>query len=166
MKAICEKNADFVYTDEAVFKSPNLHEIIWTDFKPDFAPDYFYSINYICHFTLFKRSMLEKTGGFKSECDGAQDFDMFLRLSEIALHIVHVPKCLYYWRASPSSTASSSSAKDYTTVAGQKALQHHFERVGISAKVLTTKVPNTYRIVYPIEGKPGIGRYTRKAGSI
>lgn len=51
MKAICEKNADFVYTDEAVFKSPNLHEITWTDFKPDFAPDYFYSINYICHFT-------------------------------------------------------------------------------------------------------------------
>ena len=50
-KAICEKGADFVYTDEATFESPYLHKIIHTNFKPDFAPDYFHTNNYICHFS-------------------------------------------------------------------------------------------------------------------
>ncbi len=154
MKAICEKNADFIYTDEATFKSPNLHEIVWTNFKPDFAPDYFHGLNYICHFTSFKRSLLEKTGLFNSECDGAQDYDLFLRLTEIATNIVHVQKCLYYWRACPTSTASSSSAKSYTCLAGQRALQNHFNRIGMEASVELGKVPNAYRVTYPIKGNP------------
>ena len=154
MKAICEKDADFVYTDEAVFKSPHLSEITFSNFKPDFAPEYFHSLNYICHFTSFKRSLLEKVGEFNSEYDGAQDYDMFLRLTEIAEHIVHVPKCLYYWRSSPSSTASSAGAKGYTTVAGKKALEKHFERIGVSAEVLTREIPNTYHIKYRIKDNP------------
>lgn len=154
MKAICEKDADFVYTDEATFKSPNLNEITFVNFKPDFAPDYFCSLNYICHFTSFKRSLLDKAGNFNSDCDGAQDFDLFLRLTEIALHVVHVPKCLYYWRASSSSTASSAGAKNYTTIAGQKALESHFKRLGLDAEVLKLAIPNAYRIKYPIRGNP------------
>ncbi len=154
MKAICEKDADFVYTDEATFESPDLHKIIHTNFKPDFAPDFFHGSNYICHFSSFKRSLLERTGLFNSECDGAQDYDLFLRLTEIATNIVHVQKCLYYWRACPTSTASSSSAKSYTCLAGQRALQNHFKRIGMEASVELGKVPNTYRVIYPIKGTP------------
>lgn len=154
MKAICEKDADFIYTDEATFESPELHKIIHTNFKPDFAPDYFHGSNYICHFTSFKRSLLEKTVFFNSECDGAQDYDLFLRLTENAKHIIHVQKCLYYWRASPSSTASGAGAKNYTSIAGQKALQSHFKRMGVEATVELGNVPNTYRVTYPIKGNP------------
>lgn len=154
MKAICEKNADFVYTDEATFESPNLHKIIHTNFKPDFAPDYFHGCNYICHFSSFNNSLIEKIGGFRSEYNGAQDYDLFLRLSEVTERIVHVPKCLYYWRASPSSTAGSADAKDYTTIAGQKTLQDHFNRCCINADVKCGKIPNVYKVEYALKSTP------------
>lgn len=154
MKAICEKNSDFVYTDEAVFESPDLHRISFTNFKPDFAPDYLNGNNYITHFISFKKKLLDKVGYFDSECDGAQDYDMCLRLTEQADCIAHVPKCLYYWRASPASTASGADAKTYTTDAGKKALEKHFKRLCVKAKVLFGYLPNTYRIKYPILGNP------------
>lgn len=154
MKAICEKDADFVYTDEAVFKSPNLHEITFTNFKPDFAPDYLNGNNYITHFVSFSKDLKALVGNFDSDCDGAQDYDMILRLTEKAKTIAHVTKCLYYWRASPTSTASGASAKSYTTEAGKRALQKHFARLSVEAEVLDAELPNTYRIKYPINGEP------------
>ena len=157
MRAICEKNADFIYTDEAIFNSPNLNEIIWTNFKPDFAPDYFNSANYICHFTSFKKSLLDSVSGFDTECDGAQSFDLFLRLSEKAQKIVHIPKYLYFWRASKSSTAGNTNSKSYATEAGRKALEKHFSRINVKADVLLeNRIPNTYKINYPIQGSPKI----------
>ena len=154
MKAVCEKDADFVYTDEATFESPNLHKIIHTNFKPDFAPDYFHTNNYVCHFSSFKKSLLDKIGGFDSATNGAQDFDLFLRLSELTEKIVHVQKCLYFWRASPTSTAGASNAKSYTTDAGKLALEKHIRRCDINAVVEYGKVPNTYKINYKILGTP------------
>ena len=154
MRAVCERDAEFVYTDEAIFESPNLHKIICTNFKPDFAPDYFQTNNYICHFSSFKRSLFDVVGEFDPRTDGAQDYDLFLRLSEVASRIIHVPKCLYYWRASPSSTASGPGTKDYTSAAGQRALQGHFARLGVDAEVLLKKEANMYRIRYGIDGSP------------
>ena len=154
MKAICEKDADFVYTDEATFKSPELHTIIYTNFKPDFSPEYLHGLNYITHFTSFKRELLRQVGDFDPVCDGAQDYDMILRLTEKASCIVHIPKCLYYWRATPQSTAGNVQAKDYTTVAGKRALEKHFERRGEKASVSIGKLPNSYKIDYPIIGLP------------
>ena len=154
MRAVCERDAEFVYTDEAIFESPNLHKIICTNFKPDFAPDYFQTNNYICHFSSFKRSLFDEVGGFDPRTDGAQDYDLFLRLSEVTSRIIHVPKCLYYWRASPSSTAGDAGNKGYTSAAGQRALQGHFARLGVDAEVLLKKEANRYRIRYGIEGSP------------
>ena len=135
MKAICEKNAEFIYTDEVIFKSPKLVKITNTNFKPDFSKDYFMGTNYLCHFSSFKKSLLDKIGSFNSETDGAQDYDLFLRLTEQTDKIVHVPKCLYYWRASPSSTASSIQSKTYAIEAGKRALENHFKRCNINAYV-------------------------------
>ena len=154
MRAVCERDADFVYTDEATFESPNLHKIIFTNFKPDFAPDHFQTNNYICHFSSFKRLLFNEVGGFDPRTDGAQDYDLFLRLSEVTSRIIHVPECLYYWRASPSSTASSPSVKDYTSAVGQRVLRNHFARLGVDAKVLLKKEANRYRIRYGIDGNP------------
>ena len=155
MKAIQEQNADFIYTDEAIFENPDLHKIIFAHFKPDFAPDYFNSCNYIAHFTSFSKKLLINNNiKFDTELDGAQDYDLFLKLLERATNIVHIPKCLYYWRGSPNSTSVNSSSKSYAEIAGQKAVQKHLDRLGVRGKVLLTKFPFVYRTKYELVSNP------------
>lgn len=154
MNAICDKDADFIYTDENTFQNTP-SDAYCPHFKADFAPDTLRSYNYICHFTAFSRGLLEKAGGgFRSEFDGSQDYDMILRLTEQAKHIVHIPKILYYWRSHANSVASDISAKPYTMVAAKRALKEHLERVGLKGEVLDSSIPSTYRIAYEIKGSP------------
>lgn len=155
MKAICEKEADFVYTDEVIFQSPNLQKINNTNFKPDFAPDYFCGTNYLCHFSSFKKTLLDSIGNFDSTTDGAQDYDLFLRLSEKAQKIVHVSKCMYYWRASSTSTANSIGTKTYAIEAGKRALEKHYKRIAVDAEVQICK-NILYRTKYKINSQPKI----------
>ena len=156
MKAICEKEADFVYSDESIFhQEPS--DAFYSHFKSDYAPDTLRSYNYICHLTTFKKTLLDEIGGgFRSQFDGSQDFDLFLRLTEKAQHIVHIPKILYYWRSHSGSTASDAGAgaKPYTIEAGKAALAEHLERVGLKGLVLDSRLPTTYRVQYEIEGTP------------
>lgn len=153
MKAICDQNADFIYTDETTFqKTPK--NVYNPHFKPDFAPDTLRANNYICHFTSFKASLLDEVGKFRPECDGSQDYDMVLRLTEKAEKIVHIPKILYYWRAHPQSVASSIGAKPYVIAAAKKAVGEHLERVGLKGEVLDSVVPSLYRLRYEIDGDP------------
>ena len=153
MCAICEQDADFVYTDENTFRRIP-EDAYCPHFKPDFAPDTLRANNYICHFNAFDRSLLEKVGGFRPECDGSQDFDMMLRLTEQAKKIVHIPKILYYWRAHENSVAVDISAKPYVIDAAKKAIQDHLGRVGLKGEVLDSCVPSMYRIRYEIKGTP------------
>ena len=157
MRAICEQGADFVYTDEATFKSPNVKRILSTHFKPDFAPDNLRSNNYICHFTAFRAGLLETTGLFRSEYDGSQDHDLFLRLTEQAEKIVHIPKLLYYWRAHPNSVAQNIAIKDYAAPAGRNAVKNYLEAHGIIAEVDSSDIcPTIYRLRYPLTAKPKV----------
>lgn len=150
MIAICEKDADFIYTDENTFhKTPK--DAYSPHFKPDYAPDTLRTNNYICHFTVFKKELIDKVGMFRSECDGSQDYDMVLRLTEQAKKIVHIPKILYYWRAHAASVATDISAKPYVIEAAHKALRDHLDRVGLNGTVMNTSVPSMYRIKYDIE---------------
>ncbi len=150
MKAICDKNADFIYTDETTFhKIPN--DAYCPNYKPDFAPDTLRSYNYICHFSVFSRSLLNSSGqGFCSVYEGSQDYDLILRLTEQAKTIVHIPKILYYWRAHSSSTAMDISAKSYAITAAKRAITQHLERVGLKGIVEDSRVPSTYRVQYEI----------------
>lgn len=153
MRAITEQGADFVYTDENTFrKTPK--DAYCPNYKPDYAPDTLRSYNYICHLTAFSRRLLDEVGLFRPECDGSQDYDLILRLTERAKKIVHVPHVLYYWRASAQSTAADISAKPYVLDAAKRALADHLERVGLSGEVLDGRIPSTYRIRYAIEGEP------------
>lgn len=156
MRAICEKNADFIYTDEVTFLGNKTSDIIVYHFKPDFAIDNLRANNYICHFSAFSAKLLESVGKFNPECDGSQDYDMVLRLTEKAENIVHIPQALYFWRSHQQSVASDISAKPYVIDAAKKALADHFERVGIEATVGQTRVPSIYKINYKIEGNPKI----------
>lgn len=153
MKAICEQGADFVYTDETTFhKTPE--NVYNPHFKPDYAPDTLRANNYICHFTSFKASLLDEVGRFRPECDGSQDFDMVLRLTEKAEKIVHVPKILYYWRSHAKSVASGIGAKPYVVAAAKKAVADHLQRVGLKGMVLDSVSPSIYRLWYEIDGDP------------
>ena len=154
MMAICERGADFIYSDENTFhEEPS--DAYWPHFKPDFAPDTFRSYNYICHLTVFKRSLLNEIGGeFRSQFDGSQDYDMILRLTEKARRIVHIPKTLYYWRGHSGSVASDVGAKSYTIDAAKAALAEHLSRIGLKGTVMDSSIPSTYRIQYAIDGTP------------
>ena len=154
MNVICEEDADFIYTDETTFhETPK--DAFLPHFKPDYAPDTLRGNNYICHFTVFRKDLPEKAGGgFRSEFDGSQDYDLILRLTEQAERIRHIPKILYYWRAHRDSVAESVGAKPYVIDAAHKAIREHLERVGLRGEVLDTRVPSIYRIRYAIEGEP------------
>ncbi len=153
-KVINEKNADFIYCDEDKFDKLG-KKFYDAHFKPDFAPDNLRANNYICHFTVFKKSLLDVVGGFRKEFDGSQDHDLVLRLTEKAQNIVHIPKILYRWRVSKASVASDPYAKPYTITAGINAVKEHLERVGLKGTVESSTVhPNIYRIKYDIIGKP------------
>ena len=154
MHAICKQNADFIYTDENTFhEKPK--DAFCPHFKPDYAPDTLRSYNYICHFTVFEKGLLDKIGGgFRSEFDGSQDYDMVLRLTEQAKKIVHIPEILYYWRAHSNSVSENISAKPYTLTTARRALAEHLERVGLKGEVLDATIPSTYRIKYEIDGEP------------
>ena len=153
MKAICEEGADFIYTDENTFHNTPA-DAYCPHFKPDFAPDTLRANNYICHFTSFKRSLIDIVGKFRPECDGSQDFDMVLRLTEKAEKIVHIPQILYYWRAHAGSVADSVGAKPYVIEAAKRAIGDHLERVGLKGEVLDSVVPSMYRIRYELDGEP------------
>lgn len=154
MKAVSDKGADFIYTDEAKFSKDEAKDAYHFFHKPDFSPDMLRSYNYICHFTAFSRELFDTVGGFRSEFDGSQDYDIILRLTEKAKNIVHIPEILYFWRCHAESVASNISAKPYTIEAAKKALAEHLERVGLCGEVTDSQVPSTYRIKYEIKGEP------------
>ncbi|MGN0838479.1 MAG: glycosyltransferase family 2 protein [Pyramidobacter sp.] len=154
VKVICEKDADFIYTDEGTF-SKNPNNLVSAHFKPDYAPDTLRGNNYICHFTVFSRDLLKLTGGFRKECDGSQDHDLILRLTEKARHIVHIPKLLYFWRASPNSTSLNISSKPYVADAGRRAVRDSVLRQGMKCTVESLKIhPTFYHVRYQITGTP------------
>ena len=153
MEAVCENDADFVYTDEATFEN-EISNIVFYHFKPDFAPDTLRTNNYICHLSVFEKKLLDKVGWLNPEFDGSQDYDLILRLTEQANNIVHVPQILYFWRSHPNSVAKDISAKSYCLLSARKAIASHLERKKLSGEVYGSIVPSTYKINYQIEGEP------------
>lgn len=156
MQAICEKDADYIYCDEATFKGNSINHMITLHFKPDFAPDNLLANNYICHFSVFSRELLESGELFRSQFDGSQDHDMILRLTAKAKHIVHVPRILYYWRSHKGSVASSIDAKTYAIDAAKGAVADHLTRLGYrNFEIESTRAFATiFRIKYELTSRP------------
>ncbi|MDD2534639.1 MAG: glycosyltransferase [Eubacteriales bacterium] len=146
---IHRQQADFIYSDELNF-TENLDHVRLIHFKPDFALDNLRSNNYICHLSVFARDLVDRVGAFDPQCDGSQDYDYILRLTEKARHIVHIPKVLYYWRIHGKSVASDISVKPYCLDAARLALSNHFARCGVQATVENNTILSTYRIRYPV----------------
>ena len=152
-EAIAKQGADFVYTDEVTFEGDIDHLTVY-HFKPDYMLDNLRSNNYICHLSVFSAALLAKVGGDeRAEFNGSQDYDLYLRLTEQAEKIVHIPHLLYYWRSSPGSTASDISAKTYCIDAGIAALKAHYARCGVAVDdvSLIPGTPGYYKTDYTID---------------
>lgn len=157
VSSLQEKRYSFIYSDEdkymsdlKVFKDPH--------FKSDFNIDLLRSVNYICHFLVVSRNLLEEVGTFRKEYDGAQDYDFILRCVEMLKEdeIYHIPRVLYHWRMHSSSTASNPQSKLYAFEAGKRAIQSHLDRLHLSGTVTMQENLGLYRVKYDILRKDKI----------
>ena len=151
---IVADDPDLLYSDEDKLDADGRH--VEPHFKPDFSPDYFFTNNYVCHFSVVRRELLQQIGGFRTGFDGAQDFDLLLRITERTDKIVHIPKVLYHWRKIAGSTSADAAAKPHTTDAGRRALAESLQRRGIDARVDPGPFPNTFNVRRPVRGEPRV----------
>lgn len=103
-------------------------------FKPDWSPEIMLSANYMTHLTVLRRSGVMAAGGFDPSTDGAQDWDLFFKVTENTTRIGHIPQILYHWRTHASSTALNSAAKDYAQAAQLRSIQAHLDRLRIPSQ--------------------------------
>lgn len=158
VKVINEEGADYIYCDETTFKSGDINKMLTMHFKPDYAVDNLRANNYICHFSVFAKELLDGTELFRSQFDGSQDHDMILRLTDRAKKVVHVPKLLYYWRSHAGSVASGIDAKPYVVEAAKGAVADHLRRHGFQHfQITSTRAFETiFKIRYQIIGEPKV----------
>ena len=148
-----DSRIEFVYSDEDKTNFEN-KKYFEPHFKPDFSIDLLRSVNYICHLVVVKKSLADEVGYLRDEFNGAQDYDFVLRACEKAKKIYHVPKVLYHWRSHEKSTAGNPESKLYAFEAGKRAIEAHYERVGIEASVELTPNLGLYRSRFAIKGNP------------
>ena len=140
-------DTDILYSDEDKM-SMDGNKFFQPHFKPDFNLDLLCTVNYICHLFVVRKSLTEKTGLFRTEYDGAQDYDFIFRCVETSENIVHIPRILYHWRSHENSTAENPESKRYAFDAGERAVQAHYDRLGIPAKARKGEYLGLYRTKY------------------
>lgn len=153
VKCLQEKDYDIIYTDEDKVDGDG-KEHMDPNFKPDFSIDLFRSHNYITHFFVVKKKIVDEIGGFRKEFDGSQDYDLMFRCIERAESIKHIPMILYHWRVHMNSVAGDPSSKMYAYEAGKKAIEEHLKRVGIDATVEHVGLWGMYHVRYKVHGNP------------
>lgn len=148
-----DRELDALYTDEDKVTT-ELDEHFQPHLKPDFNLDLLRSNNYICHFFVVRRTVIQKAGGFRAEFDGAQDHDFIFRCVEKAQKVGHVPEILYHWRTHKASTADNPASKMYAFAAGKRAIEAHLKRMGVEGTVSHTPDLGFFRVQYPVQGEP------------
>jgi GT2 family glycosyltransferase/2-polyprenyl-3-methyl-5-hydroxy-6-metoxy-1,4-benzoquinol methylase len=151
-----DSRSQFIYSDEDKMDENGNRKDAF--FKPDWAPAMFLSHNYICHFSIIKKTLIDSVGGFRSGYDGSQDYDLFLRVTEKIPPetIAHIPKILYHWRMIKGSAADQTDAKPYAITSAKKALSDALIRRGIQGEVSDGLFQSSYRIRYAIHGNPKV----------
>jgi O-antigen biosynthesis protein len=147
-----DRETDFIYSDEDKLDGDG--QRCDPHFKPDWSPEHLRSTMYTCHLMVLRTGLARELGGFRRGLEGAQDYDLALRVSERTTRIRHIPKVLYHWRKIPHSTASTSLAKTWAIDAGARALTDHVDRSGLDATVVPGPAPGLYRVRHRIAGQP------------
>ncbi|HEX8845568.1 MAG TPA: glycosyltransferase [Pyrinomonadaceae bacterium] len=142
-------DAALIYSDED--KMDETGKRYSPHFKSDWNPDLFYSYNLITHLGVYRRSIVEKLGGFRHEYPGSQHYDLALRVIEEVpeYQIRHIPHVLYHWRAVPGSIASGGGEKESAHEAARDAIRSHLARRGVSAEV-TASAAHSHRVIYNV----------------
>lgn len=141
---ILETQADLLYTDEDLIGEDGRRFSCF--YKPDYNPELLFCHNYVTHFVVTAKALFQETGGLDAERAGAQDYDLFIKLSEKANKIVHIPEVLYHWRASETSTSINHEQKEYADEAGRLSLVDSLARRNIESEVLPTEWKFYYRV--------------------
>ncbi len=152
VRAINITNADIIYSDEHMINMQSGDQAL--HFKPDFSPDLLLSHNYITHFLSVRKELFDNTGGFSSGYDGAQDYDLVLRLTEKTDKIFHIPLPLYTWRIISTSVGENSKTKPHAVDAGKRAVEAAIERRNIKAQVVKTDWRGFYTVQRELHGNP------------
>lgn len=152
MLAAVTDDTDVVYSDHDLLRADGRYAS--PSYKPDFSPERLRSQNYITHFLMARRALVDEVGGFRAGFDGAQDHDLVLRLTEQARAVAHVSQVLYHWRQSPASVTSDSANKRWAFDAGVRAVADHCRRVGIDAAVEHTEHDGCYRVTRRLADRP------------
>ena len=153
VKAINDYDYDVLYTDEDKI-SEDSHDYKKPVFKPDYSPELLCANNYITHFFVAKKSIVDRLGGFRKEYDGSQYYDFIFRCVKKEKKVGHVSKVLYHWRMHGGSVAGDPTSKMYAYDAGKKAIQSHYERVGIQANVEHMERLGLYHTEYKMIKQP------------
>lgn len=153
VKAINEHpESDMLYSDEDKIDVFGVR--CFPYFKPDYNAELLLGNNYICHFTVLRKRIIDEIGGFRVGYEGAQDHDLFLRFVEKTNEITHIPRILYHWRNSETSTSSNPDSKPYTVVSGLKSIEDAIFRRNLNAVVTMSKIPNIYNVQYNLIDNP------------
>jgi GT2 family glycosyltransferase len=145
-------DCDLLYCDEDSINESGLH--VNAHFKSDFNLDLLYSHNYITHFLMIRKALIEEVGMSPEYVNGAQDYDLTLRSVEKARRVHHISKVLYHWRIHAQSTSVNADSKPYAHEAGKRALTDHFNRIGVDAEVLDSGAPFVYKQSYNLTACP------------
>lgn len=136
-----DREADVIYSDEDKIVDGKLAAPL---LKPDWSPDFFLTHDYLGHFVVMRRDLAG--AGFRTEFDGAQDYDLLLRVSEKTDRIRHLPRVLYHWRRTAESTAHNIRRKPGALEAGRRGIEEHLARRQENARVTIDWETHLYRV--------------------
>lgn len=154
---------DILYSDEDKITKRGRHKGPF--FKPDWSPEYFHGCMYTCHLGVYRTALVREVGGFRSAYDGAQDWDLMLRLSEKTQQIHHIPKILYHWRLTATSVTSGAEAKPWAYEAARRALTDMTHRSPFPGQVEETSEPGFYRVRRQLVEQPLVSIIIPSAGT-
>ena len=147
-------DADFLYSDK---DSINANGTLRQNplFKPAWSPEMMFSVNYLTHLNVMRRSIVQAVGGWNPETDGAQDWDIFFRVAEKSRRIERVPGIHYHWRIIAGSTATGIGAKPYALLGQLRTLEMRVRRLGLAASVQPNQ-ESGYHLVWHLDGQPEV----------
>ncbi|MFN4244303.1 MAG: glycosyltransferase family 2 protein [Tepidisphaerales bacterium] len=148
-------DTDMVYSDEDKLTEAGEH--LDPFFKPDWSPELFLACMYTCHLGVYRTSLVRELGGFRSDFDQAQDYDLVLRLTRRTARIRHIPDVLYHWRVTAGSTAGGADAKPTAHLRARAAIADHLREQGRPADVTDGPATGYHRVRFHVRGQPRVG---------
>jgi len=165
---------DIVYSDRDMLSPEGFRYMHLL--KPDWSPETLLSGNYLFHLVVYRRSLLEKLGGVRPTLEGSQDYDLILRATDTQPQVRHIPKVLYHWRQHGQSIALEPNVKEYTFLAGLRALEETLARRSLHGTVSenSTLWRGNYRVqltpfpssCYHLENLPTFCNYAQQINHV